>query len=322
MQDFHTPILFLIYRNPEATKKTFAQIKKIRPPVLYIAADGAQSEDLKGECLNVRRLTEDIDWECKVYRRYLEKNKGCKLAVSSAISWFFEKEEYGIILEYDCLPHLSFFYFCEQMLEKYATSKKIMQVGGANGQDGIIRGDGTYYFSAIAGIWGWATWRRAWKYYDENLTDLDEFLSSKRIKNTLTERYNQKYWIRRFKEVQSGVNNSSWGIPWAFSVMNAGGYCITPNTNLISNIGFGERATHGLNSDSPFANLPVSEMTKIVHPSIIAIDHDADNYAIKKFHKLEDSFKILLVNKIKRIFHIILPKKIMVVLKKINRGRF
>jgi|SaaInlStandDraft_4_1057021.scaffolds.fasta_scaffold03555_3 hypothetical protein len=322
MAVFNTPILFLIYRNPDLTKKTFKKIKELRPPILYIAADGpTDNEKIKSECIKTREITEDIDWDCKVYRRYLDKNKGCKIAVSSAISWFFQKEECGIILEYDCLPNRSFFTFCENMLEKYSDNSKVMHIGGSNGQDGIIRGDGSYYFSAITGIWGWATWRRAWSYYDNNAEGFERFALEKNINRIFTKRYTRKYWLKRFNDVYLGVNNSSWGIPWAFSVMNEDGYCITPNVNLISNIGFGDMATHAFDINSPFYKVALEDIINIKHPSVFSIDNDADNYATKKSYKIEDSFFVILRKNIIIIAHLFIPKKVIIYIKLLFMGK-
>ena len=39
--------------------------------------------------------------------------------MSTAISWFFEQEERGIILEDDCVPNLDFFTFCETYFQLF-----------------------------------------------------------------------------------------------------------------------------------------------------------------------------------------------------------
>ena len=32
-------------------------------------------------------------------------------------------------------------------------------ITGDNFQDGIVRGNGSYYFSKLTHVWGWATWK-------------------------------------------------------------------------------------------------------------------------------------------------------------------
>src|SRR5277367_265131 len=115
MENYRIPILFLIFNRPGCTTDTFEAISKIKPKKLYVAADGPRPGK-PGEnalCEETREIVNKIDWDCDVKTLFRESNLGCKNAVSSAITWFFENEEMGIILEDDCMPAQSFFPFCE-----------------------------------------------------------------------------------------------------------------------------------------------------------------------------------------------------------------
>ena len=313
------PILFLIYKNPSATKRVFDEIKKIKPSKLYIAADGPKDSSEHKECSEVRLITENIDWNCEVYRRYLDDNMGCKVAVSSAITWLFDNEERGIILEYDCLPHKSFFTFCESMLVKYENNKSIMHISGSNLQDGINRGDGSYYFSALAGVWGWATWKGSWDLYESNSTEVKEFIESDMYKGAINNTKVRRYWSKRFLQVFDGINKSSWAIPWAFSVMKNKGLCVVPNVNLISNIGFNENATHATDKNSPFSCVKTKGIENFIEPISVTINHDADNYVMMKFYREEDSLFVILKINIKKYFFPFLPKLVRSKLLKFNQ---
>ncbi|EKE21540.1 MAG: Protein containing nucleotide-diphospho-sugar transferase protein, partial [uncultured bacterium] len=163
---FIKPILFIIFNRPDTTLSVFEAIRQIKPARLYVAADGPRSER-SGEdvvCAETRRIAMGVDWPCELKTRFLDKNVGCHTAVPAAVSWFFENEEEGIILEDDCSPDLSFFTFCETLLERYRDDEEVMMISGDNFQPSEFktRNDSSYYFSGIANIWGWATWRRAW----------------------------------------------------------------------------------------------------------------------------------------------------------------
>ena len=134
MSSFDVPILFLVFNRPDVTKKVFEQIKKAKPKKLYIAADGPRKNipNEKEICNEVIKFVTKINWNCEVKTLFREENLGCGKAVSSAIDWFFENEEFGIILEDDCVPDQSFFGFCEQMLVKYKDDARIMMVAGTN----------------------------------------------------------------------------------------------------------------------------------------------------------------------------------------------
>ena len=182
---FNTPILFLIFNRPDTTFKVFEEIRKIKPAKLYIAADGPRPNVIGEEekCTASRNIIKQVDWDCDVKTLFREKNLGCKIAVSSAISWFFENVEEGIILEDDTFPTQSFFWFCQELLDFYRNDSRIMHISGNNFQLGKIRGEGSYYFSKYNHIWGWATWKRAWRFYDVSLNTFPIFVQRKVIKN-------------------------------------------------------------------------------------------------------------------------------------------
>lgn len=313
---FQTPILFIIYKNPKVTKVVFERIRELKPSILFISADGAKSnlkEDIE-EIIATREVTELIDWECKVYRRYSDKNLGCKLGVSSAITWFFQNVEQGIILEYDCLPDLSFFIFCEQLLEKYRNVNNVFSISG-NNFDFISNQNKTpfnysssYSFSNLSKIWGWATWKRAWELFDIEMNDFPDFLANKKIKSLIKGESNQNYWIGKIKDVYEGRNNSTWGFIWLFTLLNNEAYCITPNENLVSNIGFGDGATHAKDKKSIFSNIDAKSITYIIHPKNIKCNYDSDfrftNYLRNSEMKNEIIVKVknLIPNVLKELY--------------------
>lgn len=156
-----TPVLFIIFNRIDTASKVFKKIKKAQPKRLYIAADGPRNEEEKIICDKVRNsIINEIDWECSPEILFQKENLGCRNTMNQAITWFFENEEEGIILEDDCLPADSFFGVCSQLLEKYRNDERIGHISGSNDQGGLKRGDGSYYFSSLTGIWGWAGWRR------------------------------------------------------------------------------------------------------------------------------------------------------------------
>jgi hypothetical protein len=284
---YNIPILFIIYKNPEVTKIVFQKIREIKPSILFISADGAKStmKDDIAEITETREVTEFIDWDCKVYRRYSDKNLGCKLGVSNAISWFFEHVEQGIILEYDCLPSNDFFIFCEYLLEKYKSDTRITSITG-NNFDNVVSKDSflttmpiesSYYYSSLAKIWGWATWRRAWNNFDITLSKFKDFSNQNIIASLLRNRKNQKYWIHKIQQVYDEKNTTTWGFIWVFTHFMNESLCITPSVNLVSNIGFSEEGTHAINAGHTLSNLPVVKMgVPIVSPKEIQIHFEND----------------------------------------------
>jgi len=166
-----TPVVLIIFNRPPTTERVFAEIAKARPQKLFVVADGPRPER-SGEaekCAAARAVIDRVDWECEVLRNYAEVNLGCRQRPPTGISWVFEQVAEAIILKDDCVPHPTFFRFCEELLEKYREDERVMHISGSNFQPGYTRGPFSYYFSRFNPIWGWASWRRAWQHYDLNM---------------------------------------------------------------------------------------------------------------------------------------------------------
>ncbi|MEI7595854.1 MAG: nucleotide-diphospho-sugar transferase [Bacteroidota bacterium] len=239
---FNTPILFLIFNRPDVTTQVFAKIREVKPKYLYIAADGPRKErdNEIALCEETRKLVlNTIDWDCEVKTLFRENNLGCGLAVSGAITWFFENVEEGIVLEDDCLPDLSFFRYSEEMLSKYRYDEKVMHIGG-NFYKYPFKITSSFFKTRYVNVWGWATWRRAWNNYS---LILDEKYDSLFVENNII----NQYWRNIIKELRDN-RIDTWDYQWFFSVKLNGGCSISPNVNLIKNIGFARiDATHTSN---------------------------------------------------------------------------
>jgi hypothetical protein len=290
----NTPVLFLIFNRPNTTEQVFEAIAKAKPRCLFVAADGPRT-DKEGEaekCQAVRDIIKRVDWDCEVKTLFREQNLGCKEAVSSAITWFFEQVEEGIILEDDCLPSDSFFSFCAELLEKYRDDKRIMMISGDNFQDGIQRGDASYYFSSVPWIWGWATWRRAWRLYDREMQTFPSFVKEDRMQSLSADRAVQNYRWSDFIATYEGHINT-WDFQWIYSVLINHGLSICPQVNLVSNIGWSLESTHTFDPKSSLANIPLDEIHEILHPWAIMPDVLADKYFYERhlnirYHRIKN----------------------------------
>ncbi|HEY9206276.1 MAG TPA: hypothetical protein VIO58_10190 [Candidatus Methanoperedens sp.] len=276
-----TPVLFLIFNRPETTQRVFEEIRKVKPAKLFVSADGPRENKI-GEaekCRAARDIIRQVDWECEIHKNFHENNLGLKLAMSSAIDWFFDNVEEGIILEDDCLPNQSFFWFCQELLEKYRDDERIMAISGDNFQSENKRGQASYYFSKVVGVWGWASWKRAWSHFDLDLKSFPEFKAQHQIKNVFEDELSRTFWMTKIQEVYDG--GDSWAFPWIYSILSQNGLCITPNVNLVSNIGHGSTAVHSVDTNSIFANIGTAKINEIKHPEFILPNKDADKFYSK-----------------------------------------
>lgn len=302
---FETPVLLIIFNRPHTTKLVFSAIREVKPKYLYVSADGPRennSEDID-KCRDAREIIKQIDWQCDLKTYFRDTNLGCGLGPSDSITWFFTYVDEGIILEDDCLAHPEFFTFCSDMLSKYRNNFKILSIAGSNFQDGKQRGKGSYYFSIHNRIWGWATWKRTWDKYDYFLNYIDEKESEKIIESLFRLKSERKYWLVVFKNSKSTqTSNSAWDYQFMFLQWKIGGLTITPNTNLISNIGFGNDATHtawGINDHN--LNRKVWAIYPLRHPDKIERNYKADEYYFSTYIKPKSNFFYKVRRKIRKI---------------------
>ena len=274
-----TAVLFLVFNRPDTTAQVFDAIRKAKPPRLYVAADGPRADRVgeKEKVARVREIATAVDWPCEVKTLFREENLGCKYAVSGGITWFFEHEEQGIILEDDCLPHPDFFMFCETLLDRYATDKRVWVITGDNFQNGVRRGEASYYFSRYNHVWGWASWRRAWQKADMDIRFWLEWKTSPAWSEFWPDSVARKYWEKIFDRMYR-AEIDTWDYPWTASVWYHGGLTATPNVNLVSNIGFGPDSTHTAFADSPLAGMATKSISEIRHPAAVEQDAVADRY--------------------------------------------
>lgn len=305
MTDFKlsTPVAFIIFNRPDTTERVFAEIAKAKPPKLLVVADGARA-GRDGEAEKVaatRSIIERVDWDCEVLTNFSDVNLGCKIRVSSGIDWIFEQVEEAIILEDDCLPDPTFFRFCQEMLDRYRHDLRVGMISGDNFQFGRSRNDDSYYFSRYVHIWGWASWRNRWnESYDVKLEKWPFIRDGKWLIDILGCEKEALSWSSIFEKTYQGKEDT-WDYQWVFANWIEGRINVMPNVNLVSNIGFGEGATHTVTL-GPLANMLTAPIVfPIKHPVGVLRNVQADIFTFnscfyipfykKVFNKIRGLFK-------------------------------
>lgn len=279
-----TPILLITFNRPDYVRRVLESVRFYCPDHLFIFQDGPRlgNEEDTERCAEVRKMVQEmIDWPCEVETLYSQVNLGCGPGPASALSWFFENVEEGIVLEDDAVPHIDFFYYASELLEKYRYDNNVRAIGSMN-VDTRKWGDGSYYFSMMnRNLCAWASWRRAWQAFDINMIDTSRCKLRKSLKYYHCGISERDYWCDRLDEVhKDGVHGSSWDMQFFMSIWINHGKGIIPNVNLSSNIGTVDDATHALKEGNIIDNVPTHPILPLVHPSSEEIQYKAD----KEFH--------------------------------------
>lgn len=239
MAIFKTPILFIIFNRPDTTLRVFQEIRRVRPQQLFIAADGPRYP-LKKEyalCQQIRAIAALVDWSCEVKTLFRDQNFGCGRGVSEAITWFFEHVEEGIILEDDCLPSTDFFIYCQRMLTLYKHDKNVNTICGSSLLGKNFTNVSGHYVGNSNGVWGWATWRRAWALYDYEIKRLYEPGVLTRMKKFFNNDIVFEHVVDTFK-LFLNKKYDTWDIQWYFAGLSHNAWAVCPFQNMISNIGY------------------------------------------------------------------------------------
>lgn len=275
--DHDVPVLLIVFNRPDKVRKLIEVLRETKPRHLFVAADGPRSQVERDAALCKSTLEEidHIDWPCSVRFLAHQENQGCKAGPETAISWFFSQVDEGIIVEDDCLPEGDFFPFCNELLARYRHDQHVMMIGG-HSHLGTWSGDhASYVFSGTSPTWGWATWASAWQHYDPDMSGWDDPAIRATVKDRMTSA-EFRLVRRRFDLVRSGALDA-WDFAWAYAMLRLGGVSAVPRSSLITNIGFGEDATHTRNPRSADARIPTGSLNfPLVHPQTTEASADFD----------------------------------------------
>lgn len=284
-----TPITFFFFNKPETTKTVFAEIKKVKPRKIYLVSDGPRLHVAgEKECVDSLRqwIDNQIDWDTDVIRFFSKTNMGCRDRIVSGLNQVFEKEEYSIILEDDCLPNHSFFSFCDDMLKYYKYSTQVMMISGSNFASPSNKISDDYTFSSNVWIWGWATWRRAWQQYDVNIRTWPKLRDEHILEKCYVDKKRYRDYEKKFNLVYDG-RYDIWDYQWVYAIWVNAGIAIIPKHNLVKNIGFSmQEATHTQGKIPKFieeAYKNTKEFTRAIeHVNYIVVNREYD----RRFDKM------------------------------------
>jgi hypothetical protein len=276
-----TPVALVFHRRPLLLERVFAAVAAVRPRRLFLIADGPRDDADEAACAAARRIADAVSWPCAVERSYADVNMGIRDRVSSGLDWVFHQVDEAIILEDDCLPAPSFFQYCEALLATYRDDERIFGIGGADFQLGRRRGNPSYHFSGYCGIWGWASWARAWRHYDVAIRGWPSLRAAGLLEGFWESRREIAYWRWVFDQVHAG-RIDTWDYQLFLAMWTQRALFIHPAANLVSNIGFGPGATHTWRRHHPLAQRPLAGLPVLEHPDAVFRDAAADRFIFRR----------------------------------------
>jgi hypothetical protein len=273
----NTPIAIICFNRPEATARLLRRLAGVKPKCLYVICDGPRDK-VPGEdaaVAKVKELFDRLPWPCEVIRNFSDVNLGCGKRVASGLDWVFANVEQAIILEDDCLPTTSFFPYCEELLVRYADDARIGSICGMTHDSLVPPAATSYRFSRYCFVWGWATWRRAWKLYDPVMSPLKDGSIDALLKSTLGGMRARLYWKMLFRRCLNGSINT-WDYQWVLTCWKNRLIHVTPSVTLVENIGFGPDSTHTQTATVDVSNILTMNFP-MIHPETVVSDSSKDD---------------------------------------------
>jgi len=308
-------VAFIIFNRQEVTARVFDAIRAARPPVLFLIADGPRPDVASdaARCAAARAVVAQVDWPCQVQRKFAESNLGLRRNVSEGLDWVFAQTEEAIILEDDCLPDPTFFRFCDELLERYRDDATVGMICGTNLAPNEIVAEeaASYYFSRYCYIWGWATWRRAWRCYDREMTEWPSLGRNGWLQDRVGTASAINFWRRHFDDCHrqhpDGLN--TWDIQLVFAFWRHQMRSIVARENLVANLGVGADATHTRQALGRASERRGSLEFPLQHPARQTAHEKADRHVQKEvfealtpwqriYWKLQLPFPIWLVRRV------------------------
>ncbi|MDZ4816300.1 MAG: glycosyltransferase family 2 protein [Verrucomicrobiota bacterium] len=299
-------VAVIVFNRPRHAARLLATLEQVKPNKLFVIADGPReggADDAK--CAEVRALFDRVPWDCQVFRNYSEKNLGCGPRPATGISWVFEHVDEAIILEDDCVPDLTFFPYCQELLKRYRDDNRIMQISGNNFQFGSRSFPSSYYFSNFFHCWGWATWKRAWTHFSHEMTDWNNLDKDVFLRSIINDPAFVKSWKKTFDYAASAGRNHIWDYPWLYSCWRQKALCVLPAHNLVSNRGFDDEGGTHTHGKSRYMDMVIAPLEfPLKHPDRKVADIPSDNYTQKTM------FNNTLRYRLKRRLYMMLGKEL------------
>lgn len=280
-----TPVLVIAFIRPDHTRRVLNALREQQPKRLYVSQDGSREgrPDDVAKLEAVRAVVDElVDWDCELHTLYQEKNLGCGRGPYEAMSWFFQNEEKGIVLEDDINPHPLFFSYMEDLLERYKNDNAVGMVTAHNLQRYYSSKNSYYFTYEMAGTLGWGTWRRVWEKFDFDIPFVPEVLEES-LKRYGMPRLCRKKTVNSYKKWLSRDRHDCWDYQFDYYLLVNHYLNARANSCLTSHEGDDGDATHSEYSNPGYSmevNVPLFET--ISHPGSVKVDSSVKRRMLKR----------------------------------------
>lgn len=279
-----SPIILFVYNRSDHTKRVIESLlrnEEAKDSDLIIYSDFAKSKDQLGKVNEVRTFLRQIKGFNSVKIIERETNYGLAKSIITGVSEVLETSDRVIVLEDDILVSPYFLHFMNTGLEKYKEEERVASIH-AYSYPMDTKGLEETFFIKGADCWGWATWKRAWRYFESDGAKLRDDL----LKRNLVKRFDYENTFPFYSMLQNQIDgrNNSWAIRWHASIFLQNKLTLYPRESLIQNIGLDNSGTHC--DDNDHWSRSLSEKKDHSFPSIVQENQFARERMVEYFRSI------------------------------------
>ncbi len=257
-----TPLAVFTYNRPQYTKSVLESISKcfrLDECTIYVFCDGPKSSDQERKVSESIKVVKSFEKGLNLKIIIRDRNFGLAESIVDGVTILCSQYGRVIVIEDDLLVSPSFIDFMLQGLDHYQDETRVFQIVGFMFPiETIFKTDAV--LMPFTSSWGWATWERAWKFFDWNATGYEKLLSDKALKRKFD--LNDSYPYYNMLIDRMNGKNSSWAILWWYSVFKEQGLALHPKKSLVYVGGFDGTGTHC--TDSSMNQTKVNELFNFV----------------------------------------------------------
>lgn len=245
----YAPIILFVYNRPELARTTLEGLMANHLAIeseLFIYADGPK-ENATPEVLRkideVRKIIREKNWCGKVNIIESDKNRGLARSVIDGVTEMVKKFGKVIVVEDDVQLSTYFLNYMNDALEEYKNDDNVLSIGSWNYFCASEKNEGETFFFRFPDTKGWATYDRAWRYFEEDAGKLLSQLKEKKLLSIFDADLSYPYFTKMLEDQIAGRINS-WAIRWTAVAVLQKKLTLLPSRSLSKDIGFGADATH------------------------------------------------------------------------------
>jgi len=284
------PIAFFAYKRPEHTRRSLESLAKnhgAESSELFIFCDGSKKPEDDEAVKQVRQIAKSQQWCGQVHIIEREQNMGLAKSIIQGVTELCDKYGKVIVLEDDLVLSPFFLEYMNNALELLEKEPKVIQISGYMYPVNFYSVNDAV-FLPFTTCWGWATWKRAWEYFDPEMSGFKLLNTNKNLKY----KFNLNNSQSNFEMLEQQINGKidSWCIRWYLSTFLIDGITLYPIRSLVRNIGLDGSGTHCGVSSSFETEIYQNRILSM--PTKTEVNHKIMNIVFKCIFQLNHPFNL------------------------------